>query len=449
MNTQINLYDLLGVKTDADEVEIKRAYRKLAAKTHPDVGGEAMASLFMGIQKAYETLSDPKLRADYDRSLNAPQEHTQRSEAPEHEARRRTHPKNDTPPSYEWEWTTTVIPANGIALFAKAAKEDGKRFIKERYTQRFPFKAIFFGALVLWLVSLMLRNITPIPETLTDSPITKITGVLQLAHIAVVAVAVASKKLKALKAIIAVLIGLLPLLAPTILNIAITRSPEFSSPSPMALIATITLSISALAIIWSLNEQGTRKKKLKAAGIPRRVNDWTLINASRSETQNRAARHAEIISQMVASKLPGTKIFLNAAISPKTRIPLLVVNGNSAALVEVMDASSANLPDDITTYQWDAFRWEESSLDDKPLALQKALPEHVKIKTFLMVYPAHTGSHTASYSIGKDMVQVDAVSDVELGNLMGSWLAEGNSAGAVDTDLTYRLMTGRSLSTLR
>lgn len=35
-----DLYDVLGVKKDASEAEIKRAYRKLAAKYHPDVNHE-------------------------------------------------------------------------------------------------------------------------------------------------------------------------------------------------------------------------------------------------------------------------------------------------------------------------------------------------------------------------------------------------------------------------
>lgn len=66
----MNKYDVLGVRTDATDDEIKKAYRKLATKTHPDVAGEAMKPLFMTVQDAYETLGQAASRAAYDRSLS-------------------------------------------------------------------------------------------------------------------------------------------------------------------------------------------------------------------------------------------------------------------------------------------------------------------------------------------------------------------------------------------
>ena len=60
-------YDILGVKKDASDAEIKRAYRKLAAKYHPDVNHEPGAEQkFKDINEAYETLSDAQKRSQYD-----------------------------------------------------------------------------------------------------------------------------------------------------------------------------------------------------------------------------------------------------------------------------------------------------------------------------------------------------------------------------------------------
>ena len=60
-------YTLLGVERDASQAEIKRAYKKLARKYHPDVSKEANAEdRFKEIGEAYEALKDPEKRAAYD-----------------------------------------------------------------------------------------------------------------------------------------------------------------------------------------------------------------------------------------------------------------------------------------------------------------------------------------------------------------------------------------------
>lgn len=67
------MYEALGLTRDATDTDIKKAYRKLAMKNHPDKGGDPEA--FKVVQNAYDVLSDPQKKANYDRfgDPNGPQ----------------------------------------------------------------------------------------------------------------------------------------------------------------------------------------------------------------------------------------------------------------------------------------------------------------------------------------------------------------------------------------
>lgn len=62
-------YQVLRVSVTATDKEIKQAYRKAARKAHPDHGGDA--EIFRRVTLAYETLIDPRRRAEYDRRYAA------------------------------------------------------------------------------------------------------------------------------------------------------------------------------------------------------------------------------------------------------------------------------------------------------------------------------------------------------------------------------------------
>jgi DnaJ family protein B protein 4 len=66
-----SFYEILGVKNDASETEIKKAYRTLSLKYHPDRNpSDEARTLFPKINEAYEILSDPAKRKQHDMELN-------------------------------------------------------------------------------------------------------------------------------------------------------------------------------------------------------------------------------------------------------------------------------------------------------------------------------------------------------------------------------------------
>src|SRR5688500_19768324 len=67
MAVKRDYYDVLGVSRDADDADIKRAFRKLAQRHHPDVDkGDGAEERFKELNEAYRVLSDRQRRSAYD-----------------------------------------------------------------------------------------------------------------------------------------------------------------------------------------------------------------------------------------------------------------------------------------------------------------------------------------------------------------------------------------------
>ncbi len=108
-----NYYEVLGVEKDAPLDQIKKAYRKLVRKYHPDMGETSDLERFLEIQKAFEVLSNEERRAEYDRGLAESAE----AVAPEQLLRRERFA--------DWLWEDWFPAAFPFRRFAPYASDTG------------------------------------------------------------------------------------------------------------------------------------------------------------------------------------------------------------------------------------------------------------------------------------------------------------------------------------
>jgi len=115
-----NYYDFMGLSKDADEADIRRSYKKLALKYHPDKGGDA--DQFKFLQEAYGVLGNPQTRARYDETGDpnpqpVPQQPAQRpARSPAHA------------PAYTPAYKPRLKPED---LFGGNCKKPGTRFFED------------------------------------------------------------------------------------------------------------------------------------------------------------------------------------------------------------------------------------------------------------------------------------------------------------------------------
>ena len=75
MKKKKDYYEILGVDKNSSQEEIKKAFRQLARKYHPDVAGKEYEEKFKEINEAFQILSDPEKRAQYDQFGHAAFQH--------------------------------------------------------------------------------------------------------------------------------------------------------------------------------------------------------------------------------------------------------------------------------------------------------------------------------------------------------------------------------------
>jgi|GEM_PF-3141872 curved DNA-binding protein CbpA len=112
MVSKPDYYKILGVNPKASYAEVKRAYRGLAMRLHPDIDNRPGASdRFVQVKQAYETLSDPQKRAAYDYSLTRPQQRPSAQQATRNPNRHQSGPFPPPPPhGYQYKQTSKRAP---------------------------------------------------------------------------------------------------------------------------------------------------------------------------------------------------------------------------------------------------------------------------------------------------------------------------------------------------
>lgn len=78
-------YDILDIANDASPEDIRRAYRVMSKKHHPDRTGGVNSRLYSAVNEAFAVLSNPEKRAEYDRVIQDPDSSSSSSSAPEEE----------------------------------------------------------------------------------------------------------------------------------------------------------------------------------------------------------------------------------------------------------------------------------------------------------------------------------------------------------------------------
>lgn len=134
-------YEILGIQKTATQDEIKTAYRSLVKCYHPDVNPAAnAATMFRLIQEAYETLSDPQKRSNYDRGNSSSQSTSTSYSEPQEQPERSYWEDFDFKKEYERQQRERA------AQYAEYVNSEEYR----KYASRFHISDAFYNDGILW-----------------------------------------------------------------------------------------------------------------------------------------------------------------------------------------------------------------------------------------------------------------------------------------------------------
>lgn len=154
-------YKILDVSRDADEEEIKKAYRKKAFQYHPDrnQGNPEAEEMFKKIGEAYSVLSDPQKRAAYDRGERPLDSSTVYNTGygynPWEHARREDYGETGTEGGYGWAWFGPFgFGYYGSSNSSRRERESGER---RKHTMKDGIQMLVKNVLLLLVSAFLFR----------------------------------------------------------------------------------------------------------------------------------------------------------------------------------------------------------------------------------------------------------------------------------------------------
>lgn len=142
-----NYYYTLGVQQNATKEEIKLAYRKLSIKFHPDKndGDAFLEEMFKSINEAYEILSNPNKRKEYDSTLNSLNQSFTKSYQHTYNSEKEDHIKEDFKKMYDL-----------IELYFDKERVLTNKYIAFQNAKYIPKPKYLTAPRVLWTILIML-----------------------------------------------------------------------------------------------------------------------------------------------------------------------------------------------------------------------------------------------------------------------------------------------------